>query len=29
MEKNNGKEPYEAPAIEVVEVKTEGIICIS
>ena len=24
-----GKEPYEAPAIEVVEVKTEGIICIS
>jgi len=29
MEKNNSKEPYEAPAIEVVEVKTEGIICIS
>ena len=24
-----GKEPYEAPTIEVVEVKSEGVICAS
>lgn len=25
----NDKRPYEAPAVEVLEVKTEGIICSS